>query len=174
VEALRSSDFVDPERIGLWGHSMVGNVLFRSFVAGKKIPAIVIWAGAGYTYTDLQEYMIQDTSYSPPPAGTPRSRERRKLRDAYGNFDPENWFWKQVPATNYLDGVTGAIQINHAVNDNVVSIEYSRNLMEILDNTDILHELNEYQSGGHNLTGSAFNQAMENTVKFYRKYLSSN
>jgi len=172
--ALKSLEFVNPNAIGLWGHSMAGNVVFRSFVVGKNIPATVIWAGAGYTYTDLQDYMIQDTSYKPPPPDSERARERQKLREAYGNFSPDNWFWKQVPATNYLDGVTGAIQVNHAVNDNVVSIDYSRNLDSLLKQTNITHELNEYQSGGHNLSGSVFNEAMQNTVDFFKKNLSSN
>ena len=134
----------------------------------KNVPAAVIWAGAGYTYSDLQEYMIEDASYRPPPANSERARKRQELRDAYGNFDPNHWFWKQVPATNYLGDVTGALQLNHALDDKVVSIEYSRNLNEILNQTSILHELNEYSSGGHNLTGSTFSQAMQKTVEFFK------
>lgn len=172
VEALRSSEFVDPDMIGLWGHSMGGNVVFRSFVAGN-IPAVVIWAGAGYTYSDLQEYMINDNSYRPQPTDSPRSRERQKLRDTYGNFDSGHWFWKQIPATNYLDGVKGSVQLHHAVDDNVVSIEYSRNLIKVLDGSGIEHDLNEYQSGGHNLTGTSFNQAMQKTIDFFKDNLSS-
>ena len=172
VEALRSSEFVDPDMIGLWGHSMGGNVVFRSFVAGN-IPAVVIWAGAGYTYSDLQEYMINDNSYRPQPTDSPWSRERQKLRDTYGNFDSGHWFWKQIPATNYLNGVTGAVQLHHAVDDNVVSVEYSRNLIKVLDGSGIKHDLNEYQSGGHNLTGTSFNQAMQKTIDFFKDNLSS-
>ena len=33
--------------------------------------------------------------------------------------------------------------------------------MEVLDNTSIPHELFEYTFGGHNITGSSFNKAME-------------
>jgi dipeptidyl aminopeptidase/acylaminoacyl peptidase len=173
VTALGNTDFVDPTKIGLWGHSMSGNVVLRAFAVAKDIPAVVIWAGAGYTYTDLSEYRIQDDSYQPPPSDSERAKKRQELRDAYGNFDPNHWFWKQVPATNYLDGVIGAVQINHAINDNVVSIDYSRNLMRILDSTQITRELKEYPSGGHNITGSTFNEAMQNTVEFFERYLSN-
>jgi dipeptidyl aminopeptidase/acylaminoacyl peptidase len=169
--ALASSDFVNPDAIGLWGHSMAGNVTFRSFIASGKIPAIVVWAGAGYSYMDLQSYQIQDISYKPPPPDSVRARKRQQLRNLYGDFDPDSNFWKQVPPTNYLEGASGAIQINHAVNDNVVSIEYSRNLMAILEGSQIIHELNEYPSGGHNLEGATFNQAMQKTVEFFEKYL---
>jgi dipeptidyl aminopeptidase/acylaminoacyl peptidase len=171
INALQNTDLVNPDRIGLWGHSMSGNIVMRAFAVKKKIPAVVIWAGAGYTYVDIQEYQIDDDSYRPPPVDSERARKREELRELYGGFDPEHWFWKQVPATNYLDGVAGAIQLNHAVNDNVVSIDYSRNLIRILDGTPIIHELKEYPSGGHNLTGPIFNQAMQNTVEFFKKYL---
>src|SRR3989304_6714775 len=164
--ALANSDFVNPNAIGLWGHSMAGNIVFRGFVASDKIPAVVIWAGAGYTYTDLQSYRIQDSSYQAPPADSERARKWQELRNIYGDFDPEDDFWKQVPATNYLEGGVGAVQIDHAVNDNVVSIDYSRNLMSILDNSEIIHTLNEYPSGGHNLEGATFTQAMQETVDF--------
>src|SRR3990167_2436594 len=171
IAALRNTDFVNPRAIGLWGHSMAGNVVFRALGANPEIPAVVIWAGAGYTYQDLQEYRIEDTSYQPPPPDSERAKKRQQLRDAYGTFNPDHWFWKQVPATNYLSDIKGAVQLNHAVNDNVVSIEYSKNLDSLLDKTSIPHELNEYSSGGHNLTVSAFSQAMQNTVEFFQKYL---
>ena len=169
--ALANSNFVNPKAIGLWGHSMAGNIVFRSFVASLKVPAVVIWAGAGYTYSDLQSYRIQDSSYQTPPPNSERSRKRQELRNLYGDFDPEDDFWKQVPGTNYLEGVKGAVQVNHAVNDNVVSLDYSRNLMSVLDNSEIVHKLNEYPSGGHNLEGASFTQAMQETVDFFTKYL---
>jgi dipeptidyl aminopeptidase/acylaminoacyl peptidase len=169
--ALAASDFVNPERIGLWGHSMAGNVVFRSFVAGQEIPAAVIWAGAVYTYEDFQDFHISDNSYRPPPQDSQRRRYREELMETYGEFDAESEFWSQVVPVNYLDGVTGAIQVNHAVNDPVVDINYSRNLMSILDGTSITHELVEYQSGGHNLTGDSFDSAMQNTVEFFESHL---
>ena len=167
--ALKSAEFVDPERIGLWGHSMAGNVVFRAFVAKKNISAVVIWAGAVYTYSDFEQYSISDNSYQPLPEGSERRRKRVELFETYGGFDPNSSFWKQVPGTNYLDEVNGAVQIHHATNDNVVSIEYSRNLTKILDGTAISHELHEYPGGGHNLTGSSFDQAMERTANFFKQ-----
>lgn len=169
--ALQNSDFVNPEKIGLWGHSMAGNVTFRSMAVKKDIPAIVVWSGAGYTYEDLQAYRIMDNSYRPPSQSTERARKRQLLNDTYGAFSPESDFWKKVPATNYLDGVTTAVEVHHAVDDNVVSIEYARNLMNVLENTAIPHTLYEYQSGGHNITGSAFTQAMQRTVEFFKENL---
>jgi dipeptidyl aminopeptidase/acylaminoacyl peptidase len=169
--ALQNADFVDPKKIGLWGHSMAGNVLSRVIAVKKDIPAAVIWAGAGYTYSDLAEYRLMDRSYRPPSTDTERLRKRQLLNDSYGTFNADSWFWKLVPATNYLDGVKTAIEIHHAADDDVVSVEYSRNLMKVLDPTNIPHSLFEYQTGGHNITGSSFTQAMQRTVEFFKENL---
>ena len=169
--ALQNADFVNPEKIGLWGHSMAGNVTSKSFAAKPEIPAVVIWAGAGFTYTDLLTYRISDNSYRPPQQSTERARKRQELRDNYGEFDPNHEFWKKVAPSNYLNDLKGAIALFHAVDDNVVSVEYSRNLNKLLDETDVDHEIHEYSSGGHNITGSSFSQAMASTVKFFSKYL---
>ena len=169
--ALANSDFVNPDKIGLWGHSMAGNVVSRALAAKPSIPAVVIWAGAVYTYEDFAEFSIQDNSYRPPSEQSESRRKRNELFEKYGQFDPNSDFWKKVPMTNYLDGIKGAIQLNHAVDDNVVEIGYSRNFNGILDKTSIPHELNEYPSGGHNLSGASFSQSMQKSVEFFNKYL---
>lgn len=169
--ALQNSDLVNPNRVGLWGHSMAGNVTFRSIAAKKDIPSLVVWAGAGFTYSDLIEYRINDNSYRPPTDNTERQNKRRQLMEYYGQFDPSSWFWKQVVPTNYLDEVVTKVQIHHAADDDVVSVNYSRNLNSILDREKIMHEYYEYPQGGHNISGSAFNSAIERTIKFFKDSL---
>lgn len=171
-EALKTANFVNPDKIGLWGHSMAGNIVFRSLVVNRNIPAVVAWAGAGYTYEDLRQYGIDDGSYRPLPPDSPTTRERAKLRELYGQFDPNHWFWRQVTPINFLEGVKGALQVHHAVDDPVVSVEYGRNLRRMLAGSGINYELVEYPSGGHNISGSSFGQAMQKTVEFFRANLN--
>lgn len=171
--ALQNSGFVNPAKIGLWGHSMAGNIVLRSLAAKPDIPVAVIWAGAGYSYTDLIKYGLHDNSYHPPQVANEQNQKRQKLRQLYGNPDPNNWFWQEVAATNYLSDYKGAIQLNHAVDDDVVNIGYSRDLNALLDQTSIPHELHEYSSGGHNITNPSFTPAMQNTVAFFDKYLKN-
>ncbi len=171
--ALQNTAFVNPRKIGMWGHSMAGNILMRSFAAKPTIPAIVIWAGAVYSYTDMQKYGIQDTSYRPPmPTTNTRSQNmRRKMFETYGSPSATSPFWKQVAPINYLDDLKGAIQIHHAVDDSVVNIGYSRDLVTLLNETQVEHEFYEYTSGGHNISGENFTIAMDRTVDFYKAYL---
>lgn len=169
--ALQNSDFVNPNAIGLWGHSMAGNIVLRSLAAKPTIPAGVIWAGAVYTYEDMRKYGISDSSYSPPANNVARQNRRRELFEKRGSPSAQSNFWQQVAPTNYLNDLKGAIEIHHAVDDNVVNIGYSRDLAQLLDKTSVPHELHEYASGGHNISGASFNQAMQRTVEFFKKYL---
>lgn len=168
--ALQDAEFVNIQQVGLWGHSMAGNVTFRAFVAQPDIPKIAIWAGAVYSYEDFEQFRISDPSYQPPSQESKRREERERLMAIHGEFDPDSPFWQKVPGTNYLDDVQGEIHIHHAINDDVVTIEYARNLATILDDTSIPHQLYEYKTGGHNISNGAFGTAMERTADFLTEY----
>lgn len=169
--ALQNLDFVNPSRIGLWGHSMAGNIILRSLAVKPEIPAAVIWAGSVFTYQDFNEYGIDDDSYQPPDEDSPRRQRRQELFETHGRFDPNNKFWSQVTPANYLPDIQGAVQLHHAVNDNVVSIEYSQNLKNKLDEAGTDNEFFEYQQGGHNLISPTFTTAMSRTVDFFNRHL---
>lgn len=170
--ALQSADFVNANRIGMWGHSMAGNVVLRSMAARPEIPAAVIWAGAVYSYEDMQKYGISDSSYRPPSLDSQRLNRRRALFEKVGSPSASSPFWQIVAPTNYLDDLKGAIEINHAEDDDVVNIGYSRDLMEMLDKTSIPHEFFTYPTGGHNISEPSFSLAMQRTVDFFKTYLT--
>lgn len=173
--ALQNADFVNRKKIGLWGHSMAGNVTFRAMAAKPDIPAVVIWAGAGFSYTDLLKYRISDLSYRPQPTTTlspSGGTSRKRLTDVVGEVTAENPFWKIVAPTNYINDMKGAVALHHAVNDGTVNVEYSRELNSLLDNSSVPHEYYEYQTGDHNISDPSFGVAMQRTVDFYKKYLA--
>ncbi|MBP9781742.1 alpha/beta fold hydrolase [Candidatus Woesebacteria bacterium] len=168
-EALVAADFVNPNKIGLWGHSMAGNVVLRTLAVKPTIPAAVIWAGAVYSYSDWQKYGLSDHSFQlTQQRRSDREAKRKILFDTHGEFSSNSSFWSQVAATKYLNEMQSAIQLHHAVDDTVVNIGYSRDLNSLVDSTSIPHEFYEYNSGGHNISGSSFNSAMQRTVEFFQ------
>ncbi len=169
--ALQSSDFVDKAEVGLWGHSMAGNAVLRAAVAKPEIPAVAIWAGAVYSYEDMRKYGIQDSSYSPPANNVQRQNRRADLFQKVGSPSAQSPFWRQVAPIYFLSDLKGAVGIFHAVNDEVVNIGYSQDLVTELKKTSVPYEFHEYPSGGHNIEGSSFVSAMQDTVNFYNKYL---
>lgn len=171
IAALQTSGFVNKDSIGLWGHSMAGNIVLRSLAVQPSIPAAVIWAGAGFSYEDLRKYGLNDNSYRRPnPSAQPQS-ERQRLFSEHGMFTPDSLFWKEVAATNYVRDLKGAIQLHHAEDDATVSSNYSKDLTALLQTTEVPHESYLYSSGGHNISGANFTVAMQRTIAFYKKYL---
>lgn len=169
--ALQKADFINPGKIGLWGHSMAGNTVMRALAARPQIPTAVIWAGAVYSYTDMQNYGLHDASYQHIQADPSRRARQNKVFAAYGRPNDGNPFWKLVAPINYVGDLKGAVEIHHAENDETVNIGYSRELVAALDKTKVPHEFYTYPTGGHNIADPSFSLAMERTVSFFRKHL---
>lgn len=172
ISALQSQDFVHKDNIGLWGHSMSGNIVMRSIATNPNIKAAVIWAGAGYTYKDLLTYGLNDASYRPAGQTTLNNSRREQLFNTHGRFDENSAFWKQVVPTNYLTDFKGGIQLHHAENDTVVNIGYSKDLNSVLDTTNIPHEFFSYKTGGHNIASPSFSLAMKRTTEFFNRHFN--
>lgn len=164
---------INPQKIGLWGHSMAGNIVMRAWAVKSTIPAVVIWSGAGYSYTDLVKYKLNDPSFQPSPTASEsvNFRMRQQLQKLYGSPDLKKSFWHDLAPVSFLSDLKGAIQIDQAQDDTVVNIAYNRDLMKLFDATAVPHQMYEYPTGGHNIDGPSFDQAMQHTVEFYKKYL---
>ncbi|NLH09493.1 MAG: alpha/beta fold hydrolase, partial [Chloroflexi bacterium] len=53
VAAIKAYPDADPNRIGMWGHSMGGHITLRAMVVSDDIRAGVIWGGVVVSYPDL-------------------------------------------------------------------------------------------------------------------------
>jgi dipeptidyl aminopeptidase/acylaminoacyl peptidase len=173
LKSLQTLDFVDPDGIGMWGHSMAGNLVLRAMLIEPEIKAGVIWAGAVYSYNDLAEYGINDNSYRPPatPEGDAQPRRSQQIFDAYGRPGSGHPYWQAVSLTANLDLLQSPLQIHHAQDDPVVNIGYSQGLAAALQAQGKAYEFYIYPSGGHNLVSPYFDQAMLRTVEFFRNNL---
>ncbi|MEP0764259.1 MAG: alpha/beta fold hydrolase [Chloroflexota bacterium] len=172
LKSLQTLDFVDPQGIGMWGHSMSGNLVLRTMLIEPDIQAGVIWAGAVYSYDDFVKYRISDPSSSGVITEESPSRRRgRELRAAYGQPNSETPYWRAVSLTEHIALLQRPLQIHHAVNDPVVNIGYSRDLAQVLAEHNKLYEFYEYEGGGHDIDSPYFEEAMERTIAFFQKHL---
>ncbi len=176
LKSLQKLDFVDPQGIGMWGHSMAGNLVLRAMLIEPEIQAGVIWSGAVYSYDDFVKYGISDNTYRPPP--TPEDPESsnsmqrsRQIFETYGRPDSGVEFWKAVSLTEHIEYLNSPLQIHHAEDDQVVSILYSLDLVRALQEHDKAYEFHTYEGGGHNLASPYFDQAILRTIAFFQDKL---
>lgn len=171
LKSLQTLDFIDPQGIGMWGHSMAGNLVLRAMLIEPDIQAGVIWAGAVYSYNDFERYGINDRTYRPPePQETDepdRRRRSREIIETYGRPNTQTPYWKAVSLTENIEYLSAPLQLHHAENDTVVDIGYSMDLAVILNQHGKEYEFYTYEGGGHNLISPFFDQAMLLTVEFF-------
>ena len=79
LAAVKTLPEADPDRIGMWGHSMGGYITLRSMVVSDEIKAGVIWGGVVADYPDLFG--------AHPGAGHGRRRHRCRRRQHHARTD---------------------------------------------------------------------------------------
>lgn len=181
LKALQKHPKINPNKIGVWGHSMAGNAILRAVLVENDFKAAVIWAGAVYSYQDFAKYRISDASYVPRPQSNSQpvlydknkevSEKIRLLREDPNQLDFTDAFWQSISLTSNIDYLTTPLQLHHAVNDVVVNIKYSRELVDVLRTKNKSYEYFEYEGGGHNIESPYFEDAMEKSVEFFTRHL---
>ncbi len=80
-------------------------------------------------------------------------------------------YWNRIDPFNYLDYISGPVQLHHGTSDGSVPIELSISLNEALLENGKEVELFQYPGADHNLNASDFDLAMARTVEFFKMFL---
>lgn len=164
----------DPNRIGMWGHSMGGSITLRAMVVTNKIKAGVIWAGVVADYQDLtlnwhrsRPFMLSQREQTFTRPG------RQTLINQYGDFSQNPNFWQSIAPINFVKDLMAPIQIHHGDEDQEVPILFSQRLDEALKKNGKISEYYSYPGDDHNLSNN-LSLALDRSVKFFDKYLKIN
>jgi len=160
----------NPARIGVWGHSMGGNITLRDLVINTKdIKAAVIWGGVVGSYADLATW--HDPNYHPSVYElTLRYLHRSELQKKYGTVQSNPTFWNAVDPTYFLVDITAPIQLDVGGSDQEVPVNFSQSLRDKLLKAGKTVEYFEYPGANHDISQS-FSEAMQNSLNFFNKYL---
>ena len=168
--ALKQFPQADPNRIGMWGHSMGGFLTLRAMVISPDIKAGVIWAGVVGSYEDLFTRWRRGSGPTPTPVTSGTRSWRFRWTEEYGSYDANPEFWNSLSANSYLADLSGPIQLHHGTADRDVPLEFSEILYQELQEAGKTGELYTYQDDDHNLS-QQFSAAMFRTIQFYDRYL---
>lgn len=170
-----SGQVADPNRIGMWGHSMGGHITLRAMVVNKDIKAGVIWAGVVASYPDLlSKWRRGNTSINATPSPFPTTSSRGGWRQGfikqYGTPEENPTFWNSISANSYLADISGPLQLHHGTADHSVPHEFSETLAEQMKKAGKEVELYIYPGDEHDIPNN-FGIAMQRSVEFFDKYL---
>jgi dipeptidyl aminopeptidase/acylaminoacyl peptidase len=169
ISSLQKFPQVNPQKIGMWGHSMGGYLTLRAMVISKAIKVGVIWAGVVGSYADLVD-IWHHNDLATPTAQPNSPNWKHKWIDLYGTPQEDPQFWDSISATSYLADLSGPLQLHHDTQDSEVPYVFSQTLAKDVQNVGGTVEFYSYPGDDHNLANS-FGLAMSRTIAFFDKYL---
>ncbi len=169
VSTIKTLPQANPNKIGLWGHSMGGYLTLRALILGSGAKAAVIWGGVVAPHLDILKFFASRS----PAVNSSYKRyalERQKLYATFGNPTENPAFWNALSANTFITKPIAPIQLHHGLSDTVVPVNFSRILAKELKSVGSPVELFTYPGTDHNLSQS-FGVAMRRSVAFFDRYL---
>ncbi len=168
VASVKRYPDADPNRIGMWGHSMGGFVTLRAMVVCRDIKAGVIWGGVVAPYPDLFTRWNPGARQTTPGPGT----WIYSMEQSFGTPESNPQFWRSISANSYLKDLNGPIQIHTGLSDEEVPWQFSQMLYDEMQAANQVAELYTYPGDNHNISNN-FSLAMQRSVEFFDRYLKN-
>jgi len=186
LASLQRFPQADPQRIGMWGHSMGGQATLRAMVVSDQIRAGVIWAGVVAPYPDIVGRWraarptalagsAPTVAASPAATSTPLAFSRRwsqELTTRYGSPEQNPQFWASISPNSYLADLSGPLQLHHGTQDHEVPLFMSEELYQQVKEAGKTAELYTYPGDDHNIAQS-FNVAMARTIAWFDRWVKN-
>jgi dipeptidyl-peptidase-4 len=151
VEFLRTFDFVDPSRVGVYGHSYGGYMaLMTMFKAPEHF-------AAGVSGAPVSDWRLYDTHYTERYMGDPRTMDSAYTASS---------------VFPYAKNLKGDLLIYHGMADDNVLFTHSTMLYKHLQDLALPFEVMDYPGKKHSIRGKNTGIHLYNTItRFFDKHL---
>lgn len=146
VEFLRTLDYVDPQRIGVYGHSYGG---YMALMTMFKAPE---YFQAGVSGAPVTDWTLYDTHYTERYLGHPKD-------NAQG--------YQQSAVFDYADGLQGPLMIYHGMADDNVLFTHATKLFKQLQDNMQPFEMMTYPGSKHSLRGKKVQTHLHQTITHF-------
>ncbi|MEV6283383.1 alpha/beta fold hydrolase [Kribbella sp. NPDC051770] len=158
VLALRTSQHVDPTRIGMLGRSMGGGITYNVLVAQPDlVKAAVVFAPVSADATDNFNRWTR-----------PNSQIANAITRAHGSPTTNPTFWRNLSAINFFDQAKTPILIHHGTSDSTCPIAWSTEALAALRKAGAKATMYTYPGEEHAF-GPAWPTSMARTVAFLKQ-----
>ncbi len=171
LASIKQYKDANPQKIGVFGHSMGGNITLHELVISKDIQAAELMAGVVGDETGILNWWNQrisaksiigndlDTSYI----------VQQMIAD-YGTPVTNPQYWNAIDPTKYVSDITAPVEIQVGTADVSVPPVFSSSLRDTLQSAGKTVVYHAYAGADHNLSPDS-SRALTETVAFFNQYL---
>lgn len=154
LASVKTLPMADASKIGIWGHSNGGQIALTVLeILSRPVPA-TLWAPVSKPFPYSILYYTDE--------GADHGKAlRRELADFEKDYDVE-----QYSLTNYLNRITGPVQLHQGTADDAVPAAWSDALAKELK--DVMYFT--YPGADHDMNG-AWNAVVQRDISFFQKEL---
>jgi len=157
ISSLASLPQADPERVGMWGHSMGGGVTTKAITIDPRIKAAVLYAPVSADDTDVIRRWGRGTG------GGEDTSLARTYREASGDED----FLRLTSPIYYFDFVTTPVQVHQGSADTSTPPHWAAAIRDALQAAGKDVEYFDYPGQGHALEGEHWDLFMQRISDFF-------
>jgi dipeptidyl aminopeptidase/acylaminoacyl peptidase len=184
MNAVSEYELADPERIGMWGHSMGGGTTLKVLTIDSRVKAAVLYATVSGDFEDiigrwgtgcLGDILQGEATYGCNSSDIIPLDLPQDLIDAYFKGSTDQKMLEAVSPIHHLKYVTAPVQINYGTEDGKVASgappEWSKDLYQAFLDAEKEAYLIGVEGEEHSFKYDAWFHFMERSAQFFDKYV---
>jgi uncharacterized protein len=172
LASIKKYKDANPDRIGVWGHSMGGNVTLHELVLTGDIKAAVLMAGVVGNWTGILNWW--KVRVATGVLTTQNDLQTEQLVSAMvqlqGTPQSNPGYWNAIDPTQFIADVQAPVLIQVGTADTVVPPAFSQDLAAQLQAAGKSVTLHTYPGADHNLSPET-SAAVAEAIAFFDEYL---
>jgi len=172
LASIKKYPDANPNKIGVWGHSMGGNITLHELVINHDFKAAVIMAGVVGSYSGIIDWWSARVTSGVLTTQNDLQTDQLVLQMVNLNGTPQTNpdFWNAIDPTTFISDIDTPLQIQVGSADMVVPPKFSQELNAQLKNAGKSVSLHSYPGADHNMSPDT-SAAMAEAVTFFNQYL---
>jgi dipeptidyl aminopeptidase/acylaminoacyl peptidase len=163
IGSLSSVAQADPQRVGMWGHSMGGGATADAIAVDRRIKAAVIYAPTSADKAASRRWRRT------PPVSPPSSD--LKLEQAYRDASFDYNFLNRASPLNYFEYVAAPVQIHSGTADTMCPPDWAEDIYHALQAAGKEVQYFSYPGEGHAFDGRGWEVFMGRVGDFFDRYV---
>ncbi len=172
LASVRQFQDANPDKIGVWGHSMGGNVTLHELVISHDLKAAVLMAGVVGSFSGILDWWNQRVATGVLTTRNDQQTQQlvQQMVNLHGTPQTNPAFWNAIDPTLFVSDINMPVLIQVGTADEVVPPSFSQGLAAQLQQAGKSVSLHVYPGADHNLSPDTV-AAVEEAITFFDQNL---